>query len=298
MPDPEQLSEDRGLKELFTSYPLETLEILVPALLAERGRPTRVVPVTQESALPDLGEPSRFLDLALRCEWATGKPTFILLVEHWSEARKVHLDRILFYLVALRLKHDGAEVLPVVLVTDPGDREVPQSLESMILGLPVFTFHVRIERIGPDLLPRLRSLQNLVAAVLSALAYRRLHQDAVDVLIMALRLMAASHAPVDEIRRYLPLAAKLAKMQDKDEPRFRRRLSEDPTVGNVLDDMKAEGMALGEARGLARGKVLLIRQMATQGQISIDQAKRMLNQMIATGEVPAAIGEDGLRQLG
>ena len=36
---PDDVTEDRGLKELFTDRPLETVEVFVPELLAERGKP-------------------------------------------------------------------------------------------------------------------------------------------------------------------------------------------------------------------------------------------------------------------
>ncbi|MBA3707713.1 MAG: hypothetical protein H0W83_02695 [Planctomycetes bacterium] len=42
MTDIGDISEDRGFKALFSSYPVETIEVFVPELLTERGRPARV----------------------------------------------------------------------------------------------------------------------------------------------------------------------------------------------------------------------------------------------------------------
>ncbi len=96
----------------------------------------------------------------------------ILLVEHWSAARKVDLTRVLWYYAALLLKHPAAEVFPLVLVTGRSACSVPDRLESSIAGQQVLAFAVRVVRIGPSDLPLLRSLQNRVAAMLQALAIR------------------------------------------------------------------------------------------------------------------------------
>ena len=291
MTDHDDVSEDRGLKELFTAYPYETVEVFVPELIAQRGRPTSVEAVQQELPLPDLGDPSRFLDVALRCTWADGSQTLIVLVEHWSQARKVDLDRVLWYVAGLRLRHAGAEVIPVVLVTDPGTQTVPDRLESAPLGRPVLDFRVQVVRIGPSDLPRLRSLQNRVAAMMQALALR---QDAVEAAMAVLASMLAAPGPIDDLRRFLPLALKLVKMSDADEARFRRRLREEPTMGNILDEIKAEGEARGEARGLIR----TLRHQVAKGILTVDQAKTEIREMVAMGEIPAETGETALKQLG
>jgi len=291
MTDHDDVSEDRGLKELFTAYPYETVEVFVPELIAQRGRPTSVEAVQQELPLPDLGDPSRFLDVALRCTWADGSQTLIVLVEHWSQARKVDLDRVLWYVAGLRLRHAGAEVIPVVLVTDPGTQTVPDRLESAPLGRPVLDFRVQVVRIGPSDLPRLRSLQNRVAAMMQALALR---QDAVEAAMAVLASMLAAPGPIDDLRRFLPLALKLVKMSDADEARFRRRLREEPTMGNILDEIKAEGEARGEARGLIR----TLRHQVAKGILTVDQAKAEIREMVAMGEIPAETGETALKQLG
>jgi hypothetical protein len=276
------ISEDRGLKELFTSYPFETVEVFVPELLAQRGKPVSVEAIQQEQPLPDLGEPSRFLDVALLCSWKDGSQAMILLVEHWSEARKVDLTRVLWYYTALRLKHSAAEVIPVVLVTDPSARVVPDRLMNTPLGRPVLDFRVQVTRIGPADLPRLRSLQNRVAAMLLALAI----QDAVEAALAVMMAMQAAPGPLDDLRRFLPLAQKLARMQDSDEPRFRRRLREEPTMGNMLDELVNDA------------KVAEIRRLVAKGRMTVDAARAEIEELIATHAIPEAIGREALGQLG
>lgn len=298
MSDADEVSEDRGLKELFTAYPFETVEVFVPELIAQRGRPASIAAVQQESPLPDLGEPSRFLDVALLCSWKDGTQAVILLVEHWSEARKVDLARVLWYYAALRLKHPGAEVFPLVLVTDRSAREVPSRLESSLAGQQILDFTVRVISIGPSDLPRLRSLQNRVAAMLQALAI----QDAVEAALAVMMAMQAAPGPLDDLRRFLPLAQKLARMQDSDEPRFRRRLREEPTMGNMLDELvneaNAKGEARGEARGEANGKIAELRRLVAKGRLTVDAARAEIEDLIATQAIPEAIGREALGKLG
>lgn len=283
MADADEVSEDRGLKELFTAYPFETVEVFVPELIAQRGRPASVEALQQEMPLPDLGEPSRFLDVALRCTWADGSVAIIVLVEHWSEARKVDLRRVLWYYAALGLKHPGAEVVPVVLVTDRAAREVPGRLESRIAGSPVLDFQVRVVRIGPADLPRLRLFQNRVAAMLLALT---IQQDAVEATIAVMLAMQQAPGPLDDLRRFLPLAMKLARMKDSDEPRFRHRMREEPTMGNMLDDIQAEG------------KIAEIRRLVSKGRLSVDAARAEIEELIALHAIPEALGREALGLLG
>ena len=282
MTDAGEVSEDRGLKELFTSYPFETIEVFVPELLAQRGRPTSVVALQQELALPDLGEPSRFLDVALQCTWVDGSSAILVLVEHWSEARKVELNRVLWYVAGLRLRHDGVEVIPVVLVTDRSAQVVPDRLTSTPLGRPVLDFRVQVTRIGPADLPRLRSLQNRVAAMLLALAI----QDAVEATLAVMMAMQAAPGPLDDLRRFLPLAQKLSRMHDNDEARFRQRLREEPTMGNMLDELVNDA------------KVAEIRRLVSKGRLTVDAARAEIEELIATQAIPEAIGREALGLLG
>jgi hypothetical protein len=305
MTSPDDVTEDRGFKELFTSYPFETVEVFAPELLAQRGRPARIEALQQELALPDLGQPSRFLDVALLCTWSDGAQAVILLVEHWSESRKVDLRRVLWYYAGLGLKHPAAVVFPVVLVTDRSAREVPERLESSIAGSLVLDFRVRVVRIGPQDQPWLNSLRNRVAAVFLAMAIKDA-VDAVDTAVTVMLAMQRAPGPVDDLRRFLPLVQKLARMLDSDEPRFRRRMREEPTMGNMLDDIKSEGVALGEAKGEAKGvakgealgKISEIRRLVSKGRLTVDAARSEIEELIAAQVIPEALGREALGQIG
>ena len=133
-------------------------------------------------------------------------------------------------------------------------------------------------------------LQNRVAAMLQALAI----QDAVEATLAVMMAMQASPGPLDDLRRFLPLAQKLARMQDSDEPRFRRRLREEPTMGNMLDELVTEA----NAKGKAEGKVAEIRRLVAKGRLTVDAARAEIEELIATYAIPEAIGREALSKLG
>jgi hypothetical protein len=309
MPDASDVTEDRGLKALFTTYPTDTVRTLLPELVAKNGDPVRVEALAQELPLPDLSDPSRFLDMALRCTWADGTRSVIVLVEHWSEARKVQMKRVLLYLADLALRNLDADVLPVILVTDPKDQEVPEELRIERDGALWLYMKVRVVRVTPTDLPRLRSLQSMVSSVLATLALRQVVEDAVEVTLEALRLMAAVNAPLDDLRRFLPLTQKFAKLRDSDEPRFRQRLREEPTMGNVLDDIWTEAATKGEAQGIAKGKaegkaeaaramVASIRRLVAASKLPVDGARAEIADLMAAGVIPQDVGQEALKQIG
>ena len=167
---------------------------------------------------------------------------------------------------------------------------MPDLLESSVEGMPVLSFRVRVVRIGPDDLPRLRGLQNRVAAMLLTLAVH----DAVEAVVAAMAAMKRAPGPVDDLRRFLPLAMKLARMQEADEPRFRHRLREEPDMGNVLDEIMVEGVA----KGRAEGAIQAIRDLVTGGILPVNAARAEIEKLIAQGVIPELMGREVITRLG
>ena len=298
MTDPDDVSEDRGFKALFTSYPVETITVFAPELLAEHGQPSRVEAIQQEQPLPDLGDPSRFLDVALLATWDDGSQTVILLVEHWSTARRIDLRRVHWYYAALSLQHPEATVFPVILVTEKTAQALTSRLQSVIAGVPVLDFQVRLIQLGPADLPRLRALQSLVAALLMALAIR----DALEAAVAAVSTMARLPGPLDDVYRFLPLALKLAKLTSDEERRFRARMQQEPHMFTLFDEIKAEGVADGLAKGKAEGKaegvIATLRDLVAAGTLSIDTARAEIRRLIDQGVLPENMGAEAIQRLG
>jgi hypothetical protein len=238
----------------------------------------------QESALPDLAEPSRFLDVALLATWADGSQAVILLVEHWSQARKVDLRRVNWYVADLALRHPLAVVYPVVMVTDPGTQTVPDRWEMTVAGVTTLALRVRIFRVTDAELPRLRSLQNRVAALLTTLNMT----DAVEAVVAALEQLAGSPGPLEDLERFLPFAMKLANMTESDKPRFRRRLKE-AGMFNPLTEIREEAEA--------RGKVEEIRRLVERGLLTRVAAQAEIRDLMDTGIITREIGQEALSQL-
>jgi hypothetical protein len=228
--------------------------------------------------------------VALRCDYAEGEPAFIVLVEHWSDAYKVCLERTAFYYIGLRLRHLGSEVLPVILVTDERPVVVEERLEGWANGALVLTFQARVVRITPEQIPRLRALQSIVAAVLLARALLIAQRDEVEATAQAVVMMAAVGARAESLRRYLPLAAKMGKLTREQEPLLRRRLREDTTMVNVFDEVWTEA----EAKGIISG----IRHRMAKGKLTIDEARNEVRELIADGDIPPEVGRQALALLG
>ena len=300
MTDPQDVSEDRGLKALFSTYPGETLEVFVPELLAERGTPTRIETLQQEVPLPNLGEPSRFLDVALLATWTDGSQAVILLIEHWSEARKVELTRVLWYTTALAVRHSGAAILPVILVTEPTADPVPDRLTWRIIGREVLDFRVQVVQVGPADLPRLRRLQNHVAALFLALALRS--SGPIAAAVAAMLAMADLPTTLDDLRRFLPLAVKLARIHTSELPLFYTQLRQENHMWTIFDELEAEAKAKGEAKGKAEGKaegvILALRDLVAQGILPVDGAQREIRRLIDQGLLPESIGAEAIQRLG
>ena len=289
-------SEVYGLKALFSTYPEETLEVFVPELLAERGTPTRIETLQQEVPLPDLGEPSRFLDVAMLATWADGSQTVILLIEHWSEARKVDLTRVLWYTTALAVQHLGAAILPIILVTDPAAGNLQDQLLWHVAGRTILDFRVQVVQVGPEDLPRLRQLQNHVAAVFLALALRS--AGPIAAAVAAMRAMTDLTTTLDDLRRFLPLAVKLARIHASELHLFYTQLRQENHMWTIFDEVEAEGKAKGKAEGKAEGVILALRDLVAQGILPIDGARREIRRLIDQGLLPESIGAEAIQRLG
>jgi hypothetical protein len=246
--------------------------------------------------LPDLAEPSRFLDVALLATWADGSHVVILLVEHWSQARKVDLRRVNWYVADLALRNPLAVVYPVVLVTDPGSQTVPDRWEMTVAGVTTLALQVRVYRVTAAELPRLRSLQNFVAAALATLAV----QDAVDAVVATMEQWAGLPCPSNDLVRFLPFVIKLARMPESNRPRFRRRL-EEAGMYDPIAEMVEEAEAKGRAEALAqssRATVATIRRLMDRGIVTREAARAELQDLMDAGAITREVGQEALSLLG
>ncbi len=156
------ISEDHGFKALCAAYPEGALAVFLPELMKERGQPSAVLLLQQETSLPDLAHPSRILDVGLHARWPDGREA-IAQVEHWSRASRIDRVRMLWYAAALMLQHRKAVIRPIVLLTDRTPRRVSGVWRSVVAGQTTLLMRARIMRVTSTELPHLRRLRNRVA---------------------------------------------------------------------------------------------------------------------------------------
>jgi hypothetical protein len=199
----------------------------------------------------------------------------------------------------LAVRHQRAAVYPVVLVTDPGARDVPDRWAMTVAGVTMSALRVRVYQPTAAELPRLRSLQNRVAAMLTNVV----KQDAVDAVVATLEHMARSPGPFDDLNRFLPFAVKLASTPESHRPRFRRRPEEAGMVNVILlmeEEARAEGRAEGRAEALVRASratVMSYRRLVERGILSREVACCEVQNLMDTGAVTREIGQEALSLL-
>ena len=294
MSDPGAISKDRGFKALFATDPVEAIAFVAPDLLARYGTPVTATLLQQESHLPDLAETSRFHDVALALTWADVRQTVILLIEQWSRARSVDLGRVLWHIADLVHRHPHAVVCPVMLVTDSRVLYVADRWIMTVVGRTPMMLQVQVYRVTSDTPPRLRSMKNRVAAILTILDVQN-GMDAADAVGSALEQMARSPGSLDDIERFLPFALTLANMLESDMPRIRRRLEEAGMI-NVITDMKNEARAEALIQS-SRACAIPIPRFKNAGVLTRDAARAQVQEPIAAGAITREIGNEALAQL-
>ncbi len=115
--------------------------------------------------------------------------------------------------------------------------------------------------------------------------------------------LAISHGNRDlhDVRRLMLFLLFLSNVSYADGPRLKIRSQEDPVMKYVYDlwlEEIAEGEARGEARGVAQGRLDQIRQMVSQGMITITAARDAIADLLARQLVTPQQAQDALSQLG
>jgi 6,7-dimethyl-8-ribityllumazine synthase len=86
-------------------------------------------------------------------------------------------------------------------------------------------------------------------------------------------------------------------MPESDEPRFRRRLTEEPDMVNVLDEYHDKWIAQGVAQGVAQGIVDTLRGLVANGVLTIDLARQEIERLISKGVISEAVGREAIWRL-
>lgn len=268
---------DEGFKLLFARYPCDAWHILCPPTVAARSDPPVAAELLATEALPALLQRrSRYMDLAIRFRYADGSTLAILLIEHWSDASKVDLHRVLRYLAELSLRHPGMPILPVVVVADAGTAPVADRLEIGLPGWVAATLHVHVVR-----LPAAgASLRNRVAIILSA---QPGDGDPIQHAIRLLRLLADAPGDIQDLHWLLPLLQMLLRMSTRNERRLLERLHRESSMLDIASILKAEG----KAEGKAEATLAILRRRIARGTLTIDDARAEVDELRHDGDLSA-----------
>jgi hypothetical protein len=287
-----EVTQDRAFKALLEEFAVEALEFFRPQVIAKRGMPISVVPVGQEILSRDLRDPSALLDVALLASWGDGHQEVILLVEHFSESRKVDLTRIAHYVTGLAMRHRRAQIqMPIVLVTDRANHMAPDGWGIEFEGRMFIELNVEIVQVSPEDQPRFIATRNKIAAVLVALT----EAEAAQSVVVAMRAMLAAGYTREQVHRFLPLVQNLARMTADDIPRIRQIMSaEVPAMRTFLDEIAEES----EAKGVAKGALNLILSSVAKGRLSHESARADIADLVADGTVSQAQADEALARLG
>ena len=288
------MSEDVPIKSLLKSFPKESLELFIPGLIQSKGKPPQSCEdVTSEILALDLSKKGGFLDVALKFKWEDGFEAILLLIEHWSEIRKISYRRLNRYVGELLVRHPDALVKPVLLITDPKkDAHVDGCFEYSIEGETVLTLRCTVFRTDHHWLSKVREWKNPVGAVLWVLEPGC---DPVSRSMEALDLLVTLGfgADIDCMAQLLAQVQKLSRMTQVQSNELLIRLRETPKMTTVVDMLRAEG----KAEGKAEGEVLLLKYLVEKGKMTEAEAKNELIQMADEGRLDQAELAMALRLL-
>jgi hypothetical protein len=295
--NPRTVSEDQGFKALCEVFAADAFAFFGSDLIAKHGgAPVTVTLVQQEVFSSDLGDPSTIIDVPLLGTWADGSSDLLLLIEHHAEIRKVRREGMAHYIASMIRRHPGAEVYPVLFVTDRSGQPIPDHFVHVAGGKQVLRADWTVVRITPADLPRLRAMQrNKIAAVLVSL----IGTDAPRAAKEAVLAMLDAGFTGAEIILFLPLVAKFAKMTPEDQPRFRQLLqAEVPQMRTFIDDMLDEATAKAAAKGEAKGKLDAIMGLVADHLLPVDVARAQVEKLVAAGTITREQADAALLKLG
>lgn len=253
LPDP-AVSVDQAIKELLQIRPPDTLAFLLPEVVTARGQPVSWQFHNVQVRKKDLSRKGYVMDLNIEFRFASGPGLLLILAEHWSTARSMDLLRTAQYFLDLKGRFPEHEIVPVALITEIDDHEVPDRLVARALGEDILSFRTHVVQLSRTDAGAWADVGNLVAQTLlmamgGALSrLERLHR--------VIRFFQAHDEP--ETQLLFPLLTQVGRFNDEENNMTYKYLTQLPKPKFMVmleEDAKAAGMAAGREQGLEQGKL-------------------------------------------
>ena len=265
MPRKPRLSIDQGIKELLQLRPVDAFAFLLPDFHAKRGDPVRWEFLTTQVRKKDLRGKGYLMDLNIRYEFPNGASVLLILVEHWSEARRVDLVRTAHYYLDLMERFPEDEIVPVALVTERKEHTVLDQIAGQGGGEEFLRFRTRVVQLACQDARRWAATTNLVATTM--LLAMNEAWNGIQTLLTAADAFQASGSD-EEVRLLFPLFVELGKLDSEEEETIMSYLA---TMPKPKIQVKIEQAALEEGRkeglqeGLREGLQETARRMLAEG---------------------------------
>ena len=300
------MRHDEAFKNLLLAHPGDIIAAFAPELGVAYGD-TSTVQIESVELLPRVKgmRRSRYVDFAVTVRWpavaGSTEPTgqaVLVLTEHFSAPSKVDLSRVALYTSAMMHRHPGIPVLPIVVVGHSKGRQIRSHLLNQVLDFTVLDFRCRLFHVDTECLPAWDRTRSPLLAVLSALMR---DQPKVQVAFRAVQRLRASRDGDTLLAQRLPLIEDFASLDTAALEQFRLILAGEPDMISVVDMFRAEGEAVGEARGEAKRQHQLIANtcdLVTSGDITRERAIARLQHMVEQQQITAEQAAQAIRTLG
>jgi hypothetical protein len=251
MPRKPRLSIDQGIKELLQLRPVDAFAFLLPDFHAKRGDPMCWEFLATQVRKKDLRGKGYLMDLNIRYEFPNGASILLILVEHWSEARRVDLVRTAHYYLDLMERFPEDEIVPVALITERKERAVLDQIAGQGGGEEFLRFRTRVVQLACQDARRWAATTNLVATTM--LLAMNEAWDGIQTLLTAAADAFQASGSDEEVRLLFPLFVELGKLDAEEEETIMSYLATMPKPKiqvKIEDAARKEGLQEGLREGL------------------------------------------------
>ena len=282
----EQFSHDQAVKNLLKEYPIEALEFLAEDVVAIHGTPASVGFLDTAVTKDDTAEqgPGMAMDLAIRYVFADGLGVLFVLVEHWSDARRLDLLRTARYYLDLCRRFPSDEILPIALVDDDRPHALTDTVTRGAIGETFLAFHTRIVQVPALDLERYRTTRNRVA--LSFTPNMHGNFDRVE-RVIEVAVAFQRQDDTNGYRKFFAFWVVEGRLKVEEQITLDRRLKE-MEMPYIIQKWKQEGLEEGRAEGKAEGMERGLEEGLRQARF--ENARRMLAKGYAWSDITEITG--------